>query len=293
MIAAVVVTHSAPPDVLAACLGALADTTGIDEVVVVHNGEVSETPVVDREDVRVVRTDNRGYGAAVNHGIGLVPRAEAVAVLNDDAVPLAGWLPPLLDALGPDDVGAAQPMLVGADHAVVASLGVELDRYGAGVDVGDGSPVPARRGESELAIFTGGAVLLDAAFLAATGGFDERWFLYYEDVDLALRGRELGWRYRLVTTSVVEHRRSTTSSQHADRVRYLQERNRLWAAFRWAPPATVGRAVGLSVRRLRHRPVGVHGRALLAGLAGAPRELIRRRAPRRGWRPARSGRTGP
>jgi hypothetical protein len=47
-------------------------------------------------------------------------------------------------------------------------------------------------------MFTGGAVLFGAPFLAAVGGFDERYFLYYEDIDLARRGRAAGIALRPV-----------------------------------------------------------------------------------------------
>ncbi len=109
-------------------------------------------------------------------------------------------------------MGAVQPALVGPDSDVVVSLGVELDRYGAGSDIGDGGPLPTDRTVRDVDVFTGGAVLFDAAFLDTTGGFDERYFLYYEDVDLALRGGSLGWRYRVAPESTVEHRRGTSTA---------------------------------------------------------------------------------
>ncbi len=110
----------------------------------------------------------------------------------------------------PVGVGAVQPALVGDDHTVVTSLGVQLDRYGAGSDIGDGDPMPADRSPTDLAIFTGGTVAFDPAFLRRRrAASTRRCFLYYEDVDLAIRGRRLGWCYRLVPASVVEHRRGT------------------------------------------------------------------------------------
>ena len=48
----------------------------------------------------------------------------------------------------------------------------------------------------DVQAWCGGAVLLRASYLADVGGFDERLFLYYEDVDLSMRGTERGWRYR-------------------------------------------------------------------------------------------------
>ena len=278
MIAAVVVTHSAPAAVLRRCLDALLATPELSEIVVVANGpaaDLAPDAIGPDRTVRLLVVDNRGYGAAANAGIAHVADASAVVVMNDDVVVQPGWLSPLADALDDPGVGVAQPVLVSADHDVVVSCGVQIDRFGAGSDIGDGGPRPSGA-PVDLELFTGGSALFDREFLRSTGGFDERLFLYYEDVDLARRGRALGWTYRLVPDSVVEHRRGTTTGGDADRTRYLQERNRLWHAFRWESPATAARACWLSVRRLRHRPRRLHARALAAGLGRAPAAVVER-----------------
>jgi GT2 family glycosyltransferase len=119
--------------------------------------------------------------------------------------------------------------------------------------------------------------VLSAAFLADVGGFDARFFLYYEDVDLALRGAERGWRYRCVPGVQVRHVGSASTDQRPDVAVYHRERNRLWVLFRHRPWGDIARGLWLSVRRLRYPPRGVHARALLAGLAAAPR-LLRARS---------------
>ena len=80
----------------------------------------------------------------------------------------------------------------------------------------------------------------------------------------------------MVPASVVEHARSASTAAAPERTRFLQERNRLWHAFRHADAGTMVRAVWLSVRRLRFPPRAVHAKALLAGLAGAPGAWWRR-----------------
>ena len=271
-----VVTHSVAPAVLASCLQALVSEA--DVVVVVANG----SHVPERDDVEVIPTANEGFGAAANVGCRrcLERGASAILVVNDDAVAAPGWRSALERELSTPDVGAVQPVLVATDDQgpTIASLGVRIDRHGAGVDIGDGmADSPDARGEArDIELFTAGAVLLTERFLRATGGFDPGWFLYYEDVDLARRGASLGFRYRLAVDATVLHVRGTSTSARSDRTRYLQERNRLWVSFRHADPATTCRAVWLSVRRLRYTPIRVHVAALGAGFAGAPRQLWRR-----------------
>jgi GT2 family glycosyltransferase len=277
VIAAVVVTHSAPAGVLEACVASLHDAGGLDRILVVDNGG---SAMLERGDVDLIRVANRGYGAAANAGFAkaLGDGATAIALLNDDIVVRRGWVRPLVEALDGDRVGAVQPKLLvaGSDPPRVNSLGVEIGGDGAGTDIGDGSLDVVVGAPSEIARFTGGAVMLAAGFLRDTGGFDERFFLYYEDVDLGARGAALGWSYRVVPASVVEHARSASTAAAPDRTRFLQERNRLWHAFRHADSATMVRALWLSVRRLRFAPRGVHAKALAAGLAGAPGAWWRR-----------------
>jgi GT2 family glycosyltransferase len=287
--AAVVVTYSAPADVLDRCLRSIVDAGGVDRIIVVDTGGAATVADDLAGAVEVITMDNHGYGAAANRGFAAVAGATAVALLNDDVVVQAGWFVPLVVALQAPNVGAVQPVLVSDDHGVVTSLGVQLDRFGAGSDIGDGGPPPADRAPSDLHIFNGGTVVFDPAFLRDTGGFDESMFLYYEDVDLALRGRRLGWRYRLVPESVVEHRRGTSTGADGAGTRFHQERNRLSTAFRFGSAGTIRRAIWLSVRRLRHDPRAVHRRALLAGVAGAPRCLARRLSGRFRSRAGRRG----
>lgn len=291
VIAVVVVTFSAPAEMLDRCLASLRASGGVDRIIVVDTGGRASP---NDPDATLIRVENRGYGAAANVGFEAARRAGAdlVAFLNDDVTVGTDWISPLVDQLAAERVGAAQPMLLSPGRTEVASLGVRIGRDGAGVDLGAGEDPPSEPAVRDLALFTGGAVLFTSPFLIATGGFDERYFLYYEDVDLAKRGAELGWTYRLVTESVVEHVGGVSTGSDPDRTRFFQERNRLWAAFRFGDGRLIVRALWLSLRRLRHRPVRVHSRALLAGLAGAPVRLIeRRRATLVGRRHTRNGST--
>src|SRR3954447_1561432 len=279
VLAVVIVTFSAEPSMLEACIASVVDGGDADHLIVVDNGRVADVP----RDVECIRpTANLRYGGDANAGFRRAAqlRATSIALLNDDIVVERGWLRPLLDALDEDPtVGAVQPKLLiaGTDPPRVNSVGVEVGADGAGRDIGyDELDGPQFAQPRAVPAFTGGAVLFRAEFLAATGGFDDSYFLYYEDVDLARRGADLGWTYRSVPASRVWHRVSASTTQLGDRARYLQERNRLRYAFRFGDRALVARAVWLSIRRLRWSPRTTHVRALLAGLASAPQALLDR-----------------
>ena len=288
MIAAVVLTYDARDGMLAACLAALAQHGLPDlNVIVVDNGTASRALPDDvRAGVAVIETGrNLGYAGGMNAGIdrALADGATAVIVLNDDVVVQQGWLPPLIAELARDaTIGAVQPKLVyPGTPRLINSLGVRLGRDGAGTDVGMGdADDPRQIASHDIELFTGGAVMLRREFIEQVGRFDPRYFLYYEDVDLGLRGRRLGWTYRCVPASCVVHEGGATASKVGDRTAYLRERNRLWILLRYRPGGDIARGLWLSARRVRWAPRLVHLRALAAGLGAAPRLLLARRRDR-------------
>lgn len=273
------------------CLESIGRSGGASAVIVVDNSEHGiDVPTAVPSDTtgagpaieaQVVNTPNRGYGAAANVGFAVArrrfPDQRAVALLNDDTVVTVGWLDPLLRAI---DQGAAvaQPKLLFSSPAdsdpVVNSVGVELHRGGAGSDIGYGEPDgPAHRVAKDIEIFTGGGIVLSFEFLDATGGFDERFFLYYEDVDLALRGGQLGFRYRCEPSSVVYHEGGATTGGQPDAVSRLQERNRLWCAFRFGGLTDIVGACWLSIKKLRLAPRRAHLAGAAEGVLGGLRRL--------------------
>lgn len=289
MLGVVIVTYRPPEGSLRRAVRSVLDGGGVDVLVVVDNGGLAASALGDElasaGDTQievVIPARNGGFAAGANAGIRhcLAVGATAVAVLNDDLYVDVGWTAPLLAELAGDPaIGAVQPKLLyaGRSTPTVNSVGVVLDGAGAGSDVGIGEPDgPAFGDARDIELFTGGAVMFSRRFLDVAGLFAERFFLYYEDVELGLRGARAGFRYRCVPASVVWHEGSATTATLGDRTRYLQERNRLRVLARHGSPAAVARGLWLSVRRVRHAPRGAHARALVAGLAHVPGELWRR-----------------
>ncbi len=271
---------------LEATVRSVVDGSGSARVIVVDNGEsalalLEAAPDGDRrlsDAVTVISAgSNGGYAAGMNLGIAaaLAGGAQAVALLNDDVEVADGWLEPLLGELDASTrVGIAQPLLIETGTDTINSAGVTIDKYGAGSDIDRGRSVDdLNPAPSDIEGFTGGAVVVSRSFLDDVGSFDERFFLYYEDVELSRRAQRCGWRARLVPASHVWHRGSATTASMGDDVRRLQERNRIWSSALHGSPIELARGVGLSLRRLRHAPHAAHRRALLDGLIGLPAVL--------------------
>jgi hypothetical protein len=118
--------------------------------------------------------------------------------------------------------------LRGAAFDVINNVGSELVDGSYGRDRGF---MEIDRGQydrpAEVFAWCGGAVLLSRRYLDDVGHFDDRLFLYYEDLDLAWRGRARGWSYRYVPESVVRHVHSASSDKASLLFAFYNERNRL------------------------------------------------------------------
>lgn len=166
--------------------------------------------------------------------------------------------------------------LGGPSMRIVHSTGVEVTPDGFGVDRGWLEPDDGRFDTpGDVFAWCGGAVLLRARYLEEVGRFDESFFLYYEDLDLAWRGRTLGWRYTYVPTAVVHHVHAASSGLGWAEKERRKERNRITVLRRHAglgPAARAWtRAVAATGGYLRRDAVApaLHGARPRLGYVGA------------------------
>lgn len=68
--------------------------------------------------------------------------------------------------------------------------------------------------------------------------FDERYFLYYEDVDFNLRAKQAGYKLIFVPQAIIWHKNRGTGQTGLPHQEYYMARNRLLFASRWAPTKT-------------------------------------------------------
>jgi hypothetical protein len=145
--------------------------------------------------------------------------------------------------VGPDP-SWLEVTLTGEPYDVVNNVGSVLIDGGYGADRGylqrdDGQFDHA----DEVFAWCGGGVLLRRRYLEEVGLFDERFFLYYEDTDLAWRGRSRGWRYRYVPESRIRHIHAASSGEGSALFQHYVERNRLLMLTKNAPRAMAASAV--------------------------------------------------
>lgn len=212
-VALIVVTYRSAnvlPGFLAALPQALEGVDGA-EVIAVDNASddasariAAESPAVDR---LLVLDGNRGYAAGINAGIAAAPDRNAYLVLNPDVRLWPGSVHRLMEAAASPGVGIAVPRLLDEHGRLLPSLRREPSlRRAAGEAVLGGRRAGRWRTLGETIVApevyaaptsaawaTGGAMLLSAECLRATGPWDESFFLYEEEVEFALRARDHGF----------------------------------------------------------------------------------------------------
>ena len=91
----------------------------------------------------------------------------------------------------------------------------------------------------------GGAFAVTRVAYTRSGGFDDRFFAYYDDVDLGWRLRLAGFDVRVVPDAIVHHRHGATSRRFpSPQKRFLMERNALWTALKNYGDETLFRTLG-------------------------------------------------
>ncbi|HWJ42225.1 MAG TPA: glycosyltransferase family 2 protein, partial [Solirubrobacterales bacterium] len=187
--------------------GLAAQTRPVD-VVLVDNGSSDDSVALARRELPEVKVlelgENLGFGPALNRGLAAHP-AEAAILLNNDAEPQPRFVEALLDELGAGVDAVAGVLLQERAPELIDSAGVVADATLMGFDHLHGEPVEAAATAADPLGPTGGAALYRREAFEAAGGFDERIFLYYEDLDLALRMAAAGARCRLAPEARALH----------------------------------------------------------------------------------------
>ncbi|MFN8163276.1 MAG: glycosyltransferase family 2 protein [Solirubrobacterales bacterium] len=181
-------------------LGSLREQSRPLDVVVVDNGSSDDSVALVREEfpeVTLLELErNLGFGPAINRAVAEHP-AEALILLNNDVECEPRFLEVLLDGLGEGVDSVAGVLVQERSPDLIDSAGVVADATLMGFDYLHGEPLAAALTAADPLGPTGGAALYRRAAFEAVGGFDERIFLYYEDLDLALRMAAAGGRCRL------------------------------------------------------------------------------------------------
>jgi N-acetylglucosaminyl-diphospho-decaprenol L-rhamnosyltransferase len=251
-------------------------------VVMADNGSTDGAPEEALErypNTRLLRTGgNLGYGTAVNRAVAEIgPESEFFVVANPDVQWGPRSIDVLLDAAGRwPRAGSLGPLIRDPDGSVYPSARhlPSLIRGGMHAVVGPfwkRNPWTAayrqeRLEPSERSVgwLSGSCLLVRRSAFSQVGGFDERYFMYMEDVDLGDRLQKAGWQNVYVPSAEILHDKGhatgreparNLAAHHKSTYIYLADRHPKWwqAPLRWTMRGALAARSGLVVGHSRRK----------------------------------------
>ena len=213
------------------------------ELILVDNGSTDDSISFMREhfpDVHLVQlSSNTGFAGGTNAGI-KEAKGEFILTLNNDTISDLNLLDEIVRPMQLDGhIGMCGAKMLLPDGRI-NSTAICISRSGAAWDRGMGEQ---DHGQYDVAeeIFgpCAGAALYRRSMLNEIGLFDEDFFLFMEDVDLAFRAQLAGWRCRYVPTARVVHIHGGTAGAKSDTAIYYGNRNILWYIVKNFPIRTI------------------------------------------------------
>lgn len=275
------------------CLEALIGQAQSSNIVVVDNGSVDKSvSIIKNRFPEVTLLDfknNAGFAGGVNRGIkyAIKSGAEYIALLNNDAVADKNWLKNLVEvAEKHKTVGIVTGKLMRDDKQTIDSTGETLRV--------NGMPHPRGRNEIDKGQYeksnyvfgaTGGASLYRVEMLKQIGLFDEKFFAYFEDVDISFRAQLAGWKVYYEPKAIAYHKVGGTSSKLGPFSRYHSTKNfhilflkNMPGAIFWKYfPLAVLQSFRMAVGSIIHRQYLTHIKGYFAAVLLIPHAIKERR----------------
>ena len=280
------------------CLAALQRQQGCAfEVVVVDNASTDGSADIVAQrfpDYRLLALESNVGFAAGNNAGARGATADYLVFLNNDTEVEPGWLAALVAPVERDpSIGLVTSQILFMDDPErVDSAGDGYLRCGGAFKHRHGQLSEGRSGEIEVFGACGAGFLIRRGLFERLGGFDEDFFMVYEDVDLSYRARLLGSRCVLARAAVVRHAGSASLGRVSPRAVFYGQRNLEWTWIKNSPPSILWRSLpshivydlaGLAAYA-RMGQLGPWLRGKLAAVSGLMHILRKRRHVQQGAR---------
>ena len=239
-VAVVILNYKLKNDTLESVYSVLqSDYSGIEVIVVDNNSADGLGDELKKiKGVKFIQTgSNLGYTGGNNIGIkqALNDGNDFVFILNPDATVAKDTIRNLLDVaekLNGDIVG---PKILFNDKKTIWYAGGIIDRENVlgkhiGLDQLDKGQFDK---VSETDFVTGAAILIRRQVFDRIGFFDERYFLYLEEVDFAFRAKKVGFKILYQPKAIVFHKNAQSTILGSPLQDYFISRNRLLFAFKF------------------------------------------------------------
>ena len=203
------------------------------EIIIVDNNSADNTlEVIQQSGIKVnllPQKSNLGFSKANNLAVSEA-EDEYLFFLNPDTKILDNKIVELVDYLDTHrDVAIAAPELIDENGDVQPSvqrlptLGGALAQYLMGVKNAYGHYVPVGNNPSEVESVVGGAMMIPKKVYQGCGGFNNKYFMYFEDLDLCRKLRKAGWKIVYMPQVKVEHKIGGSASSNPAVKKYIKQ----------------------------------------------------------------------
>jgi GT2 family glycosyltransferase len=202
----------------------------------------------------VESSTNLGFAGGCNKGVA-AGSGEFVAFLNNDAKPEKNWIRAAITSFDDESIAAVASKVLDLDGKDVDFIDAGLTWFGKGYKPFVGQTAGTLGQQPKDVLFgTGSAMFVRRSAYLELGGFDERFFMFYEDVDLGWRLNLRGWRFRYQPESIAFHKHHGTVDKFGSfKETYLLERNALFTLYKnlgaSALDAALPASLALTIRR--------------------------------------------
>ncbi|KQO46607.1 MULTISPECIES: glycosyltransferase [unclassified Frigoribacterium] len=264
VVSVVLVNYKGTDDTLTSIEGLAAQDWPADklEIIVVDNDSgadhVARLKASSLDFTLVESGGNLGFTGGCNLGVER-SSGEIVAFLNNDARPDVSWIRAAMDTFAAGaDIGAVASKVLDWEGVNVDFTEAAMTWYGMGYKPHAGGPdTGAWEVEKDVLFGTGAAMFIRADLFDQLGGFDDRYFMFYDDVDLGWRLNLLGWRFRYQPRSVAFHKHHASMNKFGDfRETYLLERNALFTLYKNLGQEQLDKALPGALALVVRRAVG-------------------------------------
>lgn len=208
------------------CLDSLSKQTLVTNIILVDNNSTDDSVVLLEQYIQTHKNAsihfiknpvNSGFTGGNNIGFryALDKGCDYIGTLNPDAVADSSWVKGLIDELvSHTDTGIATGILARSDKKHLDTTGEQYSIWGIPSPRGRDSLLADAPKEAEYVFgSTGGGFIARAELLRDIGLFDEKFFMYFEDVDLSFRAQLAGYKVRYTPKAIAYHKLSASTNK--------------------------------------------------------------------------------
>lgn len=218
------------------------DSEYIGEVIIIDNGSSDSSIDYIHSNsfnfpvILIKNDENLGFAPAVNQGISSA-KYDYIFSLNNDTEIKEGSIKAMLDLIKEDNVFSVQAKMLQSDNRqLIDDAGDEYNLLGWTKKIGENQDSDNYSEVFEIFSSCAGAALYKKEILNKIGLFDDNFFAYMEDVDLAIRSQINGYKNLLCPDAIVYHIGSATSgSRYNDFKVKIAARNNVWTVYKNLP----------------------------------------------------------